>query len=192
MMGKYAIFGIIKSKYSSFMVHVRVRTKCDALQTQKWTWYHITMHTRLSRHVYLHTDFNGIRKCAWYALSEDDEFSQPEKHLPDMHRPPFPTTSTKKKLAWCWSSHVSVEHDEQREATFMLFILRTPSQQGLNKFVFNQRRLSNTPASPDLLLRLHSVFSTSPVFIVMSGQWLMRTLKHTIASLSVLVSGWWL
>lgn len=96
MMGKYATFGIIKSKYSSFMVHVRVRTKCDALQTQKWTWYHITMHTRLSRHVYLHTDFNGIRKCAWYALSEDDEFSQPEKHLPDMHRPPFPTTSTKK------------------------------------------------------------------------------------------------
>lgn len=135
------------------MVHVHERNKCDdASQTQKkQSWYHTTMHTRLFRHVYLHTDFNGIGKCAWhtlrYAHCEDGcDFSQPKTHLPDMHRPPFPTTTTK-KLAWCWSSPVSVERDEQHEATFMLFILRTPSQP-FDKFVFNQRRLPNTPAPP--------------------------------------------
>lgn len=157
------------------------------------SWYHTTMHTRLFQHVYLHTDFNGIGKCEictlWGWL-----WILPAQNTSSWHASAtfsYYNNNNNKKLAWCWSSPVSVERDEQHEATFMLFILRTPSQP-FDKFVFNQRRLPNTPASPDRLFCLRPVFITSPVFIVMSGQWLMRTLKHTIASLSVLVSGWWL
>lgn len=109
------------------------------------------------------------------------------------------------------SSHLSVEHKKKRLLQPKLWANQLNviySAYSLTRSTSSSQhgQLPITPATQDMvvwsLFVCHSVFIMSPVFTFLltcvcvaqaAGQWIMRTkLKHMIASLSVLVSGWWL
>lgn len=90
----------LESSVKVFLVH----GPCTCKRQMRWCF--TDSKTNMVSHYHAYTTLptciftlTGVGKRAWrtlrYARCEEGcEFSQPETHLPDMHQPPFPTTTT--------------------------------------------------------------------------------------------------
>lgn len=201
MMWKICYIRNHRSKYSSFMVRVLVRNKCDdGLQTQK-NKHGVTppcIHNSPDMYIYILT-WNMETSVAYIKICTLWLRVLPAWNTSSRHA--SATFSYNNNNKWPGAGPVMSQWNRRNSARQRSRYLFCVLLNKVDKFVFKTATTSKHSGFPRPFTSLHlsslsvhhvSCFYCYVCVVQAAGQWLMRNLKHMIASLSVLVSGWWL